>query len=121
MKRNLKTATIETSWSIYIVECSDKTLYTGSSNDVLKRFKVHCSGKGARYTRPRLPLKLVYTESCENRSSALKREYAVKQLTRAEKIKLISGKNTSAKKASLKSKSAQRPKKRTVVRSAIGK
>lgn len=76
-------------WYLYILSCGDGTLYTGITNDVEKRLEVHRAGKGAKYTRGRQPLKLVYQEICENHSLALKRELAVKKLTRQEKEKLV--------------------------------
>ena len=76
-------------WYIYILRCADNTLYTGSTDDVERRVAVHNSGKGAKYTRGRGPVEVVYTEECESYSAALKREYAIKQLSRGEKIKLI--------------------------------
>lgn len=72
-----------------MVLCADDTLYTGISNDVPKRIDAHNSGKGAKYTKPRLPVKLVYLEASTDRSSASKRESVLKKLTRAEKLKLI--------------------------------
>lgn len=81
----------ETIWYLYILRCGDGTLYTGITTDVNKRLSVHRSGKGAKYTRGRQPLELVYRESCENHSQALKREWEVKQLTRQEKETLIAG------------------------------
>jgi putative endonuclease len=78
-------------WIVYILECSDKTFYTGITNNLQNRIKLHCAGKGARYTRGRSPLSLVYSEMCATRSIALKREYAIKLLTREEKEALISG------------------------------
>lgn len=76
-------------WYVYILRCADGTLYTGSTDDVQRRLAVHNSGKGAKYTRGRTPVEVVYTEECESYSAALKREYAIKQLSRGEKIKLI--------------------------------
>lgn len=76
-------------WYVYILRCADGTLYTGSTDDVKRRAEVHNSGKGAKYTRGRRPVEVVYTESCESYSAALKREYAIKQLSRPEKLKLI--------------------------------
>ncbi|MGR9051325.1 MAG: GIY-YIG nuclease family protein [Gammaproteobacteria bacterium] len=78
-------------WFVYIILCSDSTLYTGISNDVLRRFSVHAEGKGngAKYFRGRSPKCLVYVESGHNRSSASKREAAIKKLSRAGKIRLI--------------------------------
>ena len=72
-----------------MVRCKDGSLYTGWTNDLEKRIKAHNEGKGAKYTRSRGPVELVYTEECESYSSALKREYAIKQLPRTEKLKLI--------------------------------
>ena len=74
---------------VYILKCSDNTLYTGYTNNLNNRLKVHNSGKGAKYTRTRLPVKLVYFEQYETKSEAMKREYSIKRLTRQEKIKLI--------------------------------
>ena len=78
------------SWYIYILRCGDDTLYTGITDDVEKRFAAHCAGKGAKYTRGRGPLTLVHTEEVEDKSAALKREHAIKKLSRAEKMKLFS-------------------------------
>ena len=76
-------------WFVYLLLCCDQTLYCGITDDVQRRLEMHRSGKGAKYTRGRGPLELVYTEECESYSSALKREYAIKQLPRSEKLKLI--------------------------------
>ena len=76
-------------WYVYILRCSDGTLYTGVSDDVARRAQVHNSGKGAKYTRSRTPVEVVYTEMCESYSAALKREYAIKQHSRTEKWKPI--------------------------------
>lgn len=76
-------------WYLYILRCGDGTLYTGITTDVEKRFSQHQSGKGAKYTRGRSPLELVYREKCGSHSDALKREYAVKALKREEKMLLI--------------------------------
>ncbi len=77
------------SWYVYVLRCADGTLYTGSTDDVARRLAVHNSGKGAKYTRARLPVEVVYIEVCESYSAALKREYAIKQLSRSEKLKLL--------------------------------
>ncbi|SHH88845.1 MULTISPECIES: GIY-YIG nuclease family protein [Sporanaerobacter] len=74
---------------VYILKCSDNTLYTGWTVDLHKRLKTHSSGKGAKYTRGRLPVKLVYFEKYEDKISAQKREYEIKQMTRKEKLELI--------------------------------
>ena len=76
-------------WYVYILRCKDGTLYTGSTDDVERRLAVHNSGKGAKYTRSRRPVEVVYTEECESYSAALKREYAIKQLTRQQKLEMI--------------------------------
>lgn len=73
----------------YIVECSDGTLYTGYTNNLEKRINAHNSGKGAKYTRPRLPVKLVYFEELDTKETAQSREWHIKQLTRAQKLELI--------------------------------
>lgn len=74
---------------LYILRCGDGTLYTGTTDDIERRLKAHREGKGAKYTRGRGPLELVYREELADKSAALKREWAVKQLSRAEKLKLI--------------------------------
>ena len=76
-------------WYLYILRCGDGTLYTGITTDVQARFAQHQAGKGAKYTRGRGPLKLVYTEECDDHSAALKRELAIKALPREEKEKMI--------------------------------
>lgn len=81
--------TMEKEWFLYILLCGDQTLYTGIAIDVDKRFRVHCSGKGAKYTRGRGPLQLVYKEACGTHSEALRRECVVKALSRQEKEALI--------------------------------
>ena len=78
---------------VYILQCADGTLYTGSTNDPQRRLKVHNSGKGAKYTRSRLPVKLVDQEEQENWSAALRREAAIKKLSRAQKKTLIAQKS----------------------------
>lgn len=76
-------------WKLYILRCADGTLYTGITTDVEKRLEAHRNGKGAKYTRGRSPLELVYREDCGDHSAALKREIEIKKLTREEKEKLI--------------------------------
>lgn len=76
-------------WFVYILRCGDGTLYTGTTDDVARRLAAHRAGKGAKYTRGRAPLELVYTETCGDHSAALRREYAIKQLSREEKLRLI--------------------------------
>ena len=76
---------------VYILECSDNTLYTGITTDLQRRVNEHNnSDKGAKYTRLRRPVRLVYSEEQMNRSSASKREYALKKLSRAQKLALVS-------------------------------
>ena len=76
----------------YMLKCSDGTLYTGWTNDLDKRVEAHNSGKGAKYTKARRPVELAYYEEFETKEQAMKREYAIKQLGRKEKQKLIAGK-----------------------------
>jgi len=80
-------------WMVYIVKCADATLYTGITNDLEKRLKTHDAGTGAKYTKSRGPVTLVYAETLPDRSTASKREYAIKQLSRAKKLGLISNNN----------------------------
>ncbi|HKB56525.1 MAG TPA: GIY-YIG nuclease family protein [Lacunisphaera sp.] len=77
---------------VYILRCSDKTLYIGTARDVAARLKQHNARKGAKYTKPRLPVRLVYREGPMSLTKALQREYQLKQLTRAQKQALIKGK-----------------------------
>jgi putative endonuclease len=74
---------------VYLARCADGTLYTGITNDLVAREGAHNSGKGAAYTRGRLPIVVVYTEKVENRSAALRREAVIKRLSRPEKLQLI--------------------------------
>ena len=80
---------MESVWYLYILRCRDDSLYTGITTDVKKRLEAHRSGKGAKYTRGRGPLELVYQETCGSHSDALKREYQIKALSRQEKELLI--------------------------------
>ena len=73
----------------YIVKCSDETLYTGWTNNLKKRLEAHNSGKGAKYTKNRRPVELVYFEEYDTKQEAMKREYAIKQLFRQKKLALI--------------------------------
>ena len=74
----------------YIVECSDHTLYTGWTNDLEKRIEAHNTGKGAKYTKTRRPVRLVYFETFDTKEEAMSREYRIKRMSRLEKMKLIS-------------------------------
>ena len=78
---------------VYILRCADGTLYTGYTDDVERRLRVHNSGKGAKYTRSRRPVALAYAEEWPDKSAALKREAAIKRLGRAEKLALIAEEN----------------------------
>lgn len=79
---------MEKHWYVYILKCGDGTLYTGITDDVSARLQAHREGKGAKYTRGRGPLELVYQEIAENHSAAAKREWQIKQLKKQEKIEL---------------------------------
>lgn len=81
---------MEKSWYLYILRCGDDSLYTGITTDVEKRLEAHRSGKGAKYTRGRGPLELVYREACGTHSDALKRELEIKKMSREQKQELIS-------------------------------
>lgn len=73
----------------YVVECKDKTLYTGWTTDLEKRMAAHNAGKGAKYTRSRLPVTLIYYEEFDTRKEAMSRECAIKRLSRYEKLQLV--------------------------------
>ncbi len=85
---------MEKSWYVYMLRCRDDSLYTGMTDDLEKRLASHNAGKGAKYTRGRGPVELVYREACESATDARKREFAIKQLNREEKLALISGKGS---------------------------
>lgn len=74
---------------VYILKCSDGTFYTGWTNNLSKRIKAHNCGNGAKYTKSRRPVELVYIETFSTKSAALKREYKIKQMKREEKLKLF--------------------------------
>lgn len=76
-------------WLVYILRCADDTFYTGITTDLVRRFKQHNAGTASRYTRSRLPVVLVYQEALPSRSLALKRELAIKALSRQQKELLI--------------------------------
>ena len=90
-------------WSLYILKCSDGSFYTGITNDLERRFKMHQAGKASRYTRSHGPVEMLYSETCGDRSSALIRECEVKEWPRKKKEAMISGE-----------KQAPKRKKRTV-------
>lgn len=79
-------------WTVYILRCGDGTLYTGVTCDLPRRLAAHQSGKGAKYTRSRPPVELVYREAAADKSAALRREAAIKRLDRRKKLALIAGK-----------------------------
>lgn len=74
---------------VYILRCGDGTLYTGYTNGLVRRLIEHHSGRGAKYTKGRAPLDLVYVEQFDTKSKAMKREYQIKQLTKKQKLQLI--------------------------------
>jgi putative endonuclease len=76
-------------WQVYLLRCRDGSLYAGATNDLAARMERHAAGHGARYTRSRLPVALVFSVRVRDRSAALRREAAVKKLTRAEKLSLV--------------------------------
>jgi len=73
----------------YILRCSDGSLYTGWTNDIERRIEDHNAGRGAKYTKPRRPVELVYYEEYQTKEEAMKREYAIKRLSRSKKLQLI--------------------------------
>ena len=81
---------MEKLWYVYILKCGDGTLYTGITDDIPARLQAHREGKGAKYTRGRGPLELVYQETADSHSAAAKREWQIKQLNRQQKIDLCS-------------------------------
>lgn len=81
-------------WYVYMLRCGDGTLYTGITDNVERRLAAHRAGKGAKYTRGRGPLELVYTEQLPDKSAALRREIEIKRLRRAEKERLIKSRNS---------------------------
>jgi len=74
---------------VYILQCRDKSFYTGWTNDLENRVKVHNQGKGGKYTRAKLPVELLYFEEYPDKIEAMRREYAIKQLTKKKKLELI--------------------------------
>ena len=76
-------------WTVYMLRCADDTLYTGIAIDADNRLKAHNAGRGAKYTRARRPVSLIYREEAANRSQASKREWAIKQMSRIQKLALL--------------------------------
>ena len=83
-------------WALYILECCDGTLYTGITNDLCRRLSEHQSGTGAKYTKGRSPVKLIYTEEYGSRSDAAKREVGVKRMSRGDKLLLAGSRDKRA-------------------------
>ena len=81
-------------WMVYMLECADKTLYTGITNNLDRRMAEHEAGKGAKYTKGRGPFRLVYRETCQGRAEASRRETAIKVLDRAHKLQLCTSSST---------------------------
>ncbi|MET0068911.1 MAG: GIY-YIG nuclease family protein [Candidatus Thiodiazotropha sp.] len=78
-------------WTVYMVRCADRTIYTGIARDLVRRVAEHNSGSGAKYTRGRAPVELVFAEDLNSHGEALRREYEIKQMSRARKLRLIEG------------------------------
>ena len=76
-------------WTVYMLRCADDTLYTGIARDADARMMAHNAGRGAKYTRARRPVSIIYREDAPDRSTASKREYAIKRLSRAQKLALL--------------------------------
>ena len=76
-------------FQVYILQCRDGSLYTGYAKDLKARLKVHAQGRGSKYVKSRMPFRLVYSESAETKSEAMRRENQIKSLTRQEKIELV--------------------------------
>ncbi len=89
LMENNMAPTSQMNWQVYIVICSDNTLYTGVTTDVERRLRQHQSGRGAKYFRGRQPLKLIYLESGHNRSTAIRKEAGIKKMERSKKCLLI--------------------------------
>ncbi len=92
-------------WSLYILKCSDGSFYTGITNNIERRFKMHQDGKASRYTRTRRPVEILYSETCGDRSRALIRECEVKEWPKKKKEALISGEEQIPKKRRRRKKS----------------
>lgn len=76
-------------WLVYLLECADGTLYCGTTNDLERRVAMHNAGKGARYTSGRAPVRVLWSEACADRGDALRRELAVKRMSRTRKLALM--------------------------------
>lgn len=80
-------------WHVYLLLCEDESIYTGTTNDVARRFEAHCAGKGGRYTRSHKPVKILYSEAVRTKSRALKREVEIKRWRRDKKLQLITNRD----------------------------
>ncbi len=80
---------MENNFYVYMLRCSDDTLYTGYCKDIVSRLKMHSSGKASKYTRARLPVELMYIKKLDTKSEAMKEEIRIKKLTRIKKLKMI--------------------------------
>jgi putative endonuclease len=80
-------------WRVYMLRCRDGSLYTGATNDLARRLAAHASGRGSRYTRSRLPVELAWSAPARGRGAALRREAALKRLSRAQKLELVAGRD----------------------------
>ena len=89
-------------WVVYMLRCRDGSFYTGCTNNLTRRLALHQSGKGAKYTRSRLPVKLAWYEAADGKSEALRREAAVKRLSHAKKISMTESRNPAALRDTLK-------------------
>src|SRR6476660_7391598 len=87
--RRMKVKPLSKKWIVYVVSCRDRSLYTGITTDLERRLRQHNSGVASRYTRSRLPVKLAHQEPHPNQSSALKREWAIKKMSKPEKVAMI--------------------------------
>ena len=85
---------VDITWYVYIILCSDSSLYSGITTDIERRFQQHAEGRGAKYFRGRQPLQVVYLENHNSRSSASKREYQIKAMNRVEKRSMVSQQST---------------------------
>jgi putative endonuclease len=91
MIRGMKTQEKDDPWHLYILECQDRSFYTGITKDLERRLNEHNQGRASRYTRTRRPVRLCYQEQCSGRAQALVRECQVKALSRAQKEQLVRG------------------------------
>jgi predicted GIY-YIG superfamily endonuclease len=87
--RNARGDSVNGAWSVYLLRCGDGTLYCGIALDVAARLEAHRSGKGAKYTKGRGPLALIYNERCKDKSTALRREREIKRMDRTAKLALV--------------------------------